>query len=66
MCAGAIINARIPVVVYGCDDPKAGAARTLYTLLEDPRLNHRSEIIAGIRGDRAAALLTEFFVRLRR
>ena len=41
MCAGAIVNARIDRVVFGCDNPKAGAVRTLYRLLEDPRLNHR-------------------------
>jgi tRNA(adenine34) deaminase len=66
MCAGAIVNARIPLVVYGCDDPKAGAARTLYSLLEDQRLNHRAEVIPGVLADRAARLLKEFFATLRR
>ncbi len=66
MCAGAILNARIPVVVYGCDDPKAGAVRTLYALLEDPRLNHRCEVIPGICAERAADLLKSFFSELRR
>jgi tRNA(adenine34) deaminase len=65
MCAGAIVNARIPRVVYGCDDPKAGAARTLYSLLEDPRLNHRCEVIPGVRADESAALLRAFFAALR-
>ena len=65
MCAGAIVNARIPQVVYGCDDPKAGAARTLYSLLEDPRLNHRCEVIRGVRADECAALLSDFFAELR-
>src|SRR4051812_45562789 len=44
MCAGALVNARIPRLVYGCDDPKAGAVRTLYQLCEDERLNHRLEV----------------------
>lgn len=65
MCAGAIVNARIPIVVYGCDDPKAGAARTLFRLLEDPRLNHRAQVIPGVRAERAAALLSSFFSELR-
>ncbi len=65
MCAGAIVNARIPLVVYGCDDPKAGAVRTLYALLEDPRLNHRAEVIKGVLADEGAALLKAFFARLR-
>lgn len=66
MCAGAIINARVPTVVYGCDDPKAGAARTLYNLLEDQRLNHRCEVISGVRAEKAASLLSAFFASLRR
>ena len=66
MCAGAIVNARVPLVVYGCDDPKAGAVRTLYNLLEDPRLNHRAEVIAGVLGDRASSLLSKFFADLRK
>ena len=66
MCAGAIVNARIPYVVYGCDDPKAGAVRSVFELLEDPRLNHRAEIVSGVRGERAAELLTQFFAELRR
>jgi tRNA(adenine34) deaminase len=65
MCAGAIVNARIPRVVYGADDPKAGAVRSLFTLLEDPRLNHRCEVVGGVRAAECAAALTEFFERLR-
>jgi tRNA(adenine34) deaminase len=61
MCAGAIVNARIPRLVYGCDDPKAGAVRTLYQLCEDPRLNHRVEIKAGVLAEDCAQLLREFF-----
>jgi tRNA(adenine34) deaminase len=65
MCAGAIVNARIPRLVYGCDDPKAGAARTLYNVTDDPRLNHRCEVIPGVCADEAAALLRGFFENLR-
>ena len=66
MCAGAIVNARMRRVVYGCDDPKAGAVRTLYQLLDDPRLNHRVEVIPGVLAAESAALLRAFFTRLRR
>jgi len=61
MCAGAIVNARLPRLVYGCDDPKAGAVRTLYTLCTDPRLNHRVNVTAGVQGDACAELLRAFF-----
>jgi tRNA(adenine34) deaminase len=61
MCAGAIVQARIPRVVYGAIDPKAGAVRSLYRLLEDPRLNHRAEVVEGVLGDECGRLLTEFF-----
>ncbi len=66
MCAGAIINARIPRVVYGCDDPKAGAAGTLYNILGDDRLNHRCEVIRGIRAKESSKLLQDFFQNLRK
>jgi tRNA(adenine34) deaminase len=66
MCAGAIVNARVQRVVYGCDDPKAGAARTLYRLLDDVRLNHRVEVVPGLLAAESAALLRAFFTRLRR
>ena len=66
MCAGAIINARIPRVVYGCDDPKAGAARTLYTILQDDRLNHRCEVVSGIRAQESSKMLQDFFESLRK
>lgn len=65
MCAGAVINARVPVIVYGCDDPKAGAVRTLYQMLEDQRLNHRAHVISGVRGERSSLLLKSFFADLR-
>ncbi len=66
MCAGAIVNARIPRVVYGCDDPKAGAARTLYTILQDDRLNHRCEVVPGIRAQESSKMLQDFFESLRK
>jgi tRNA(adenine34) deaminase len=65
MCAGAIVNARIPTLVYGCDDPKAGAVRTLYQICTDQRLNHRVEVIAGVLADDCAAILKEFFLKQR-
>ena len=61
MCAGAIVNARIPRLVYGCDDPKAGAVRTLYQLCEDARLNHRVDVISGVLAEECAELLRSFF-----
>jgi tRNA(adenine34) deaminase len=61
MCAGAIIQARIPWVVYGAADPKAGAVYTLYQLLADPRLNHRCQTVSGVLADRCGAILSEFF-----
>jgi tRNA(adenine34) deaminase len=61
MCAGAIVNARVPRLVYGCDDPKAGAVRTLYQLCEDGRLNHRVEVTSGVLADQCAEILREFF-----
>lgn len=66
MCAGALVNARIRRLYFGCDDPKAGAARTLYTLLDDGRLNHRVEVVPGVLAAEGAALLRTFFSRLRR
>lgn len=61
MCAGAIVLARIPLVVYGAPDPKAGAVSTLYQLLSDPRLNHRCEIVSQVLGPECGQLLTRFF-----
>jgi tRNA(adenine34) deaminase len=65
MCAGALVNARISRVVYGCDDLKAGAVRSLFTIGQDPRLNHRFEVTAGIRSEECAARLSAFFAALR-
>ena len=61
MCAGAMVNARIPRLIYGCSDPKAGAVRTLYRLCEDGRLNHRVEVLSGVMAEKSAALLQDFF-----
>ena len=61
MCAGAAVNARIPKLVYGCADPKAGAVRTLYRLCEDERLNHRIAVEEGVLADECAELLRSFF-----
>ena len=66
MCAGAIVNARIPRVVFGCTNPKAGAVQSLFTLLEDPRLNHRCQVTSGIEAERCSKLLTDFFEQLRK
>ncbi|MDR2756509.1 MAG: tRNA adenosine(34) deaminase TadA [Planctomycetaceae bacterium] len=61
MCAGAILQARIPTVVYGAVDPKAGAVDSLFSLLGDSRLNHRCEVISGVLAESCGAILTEFF-----
>jgi tRNA(adenine34) deaminase len=61
MCMGAVLQARIPRLVYGAADPKAGAAGTLYDFADDPRLNHRVEVIRGVREEEAACLLRAFF-----
>jgi tRNA(adenine34) deaminase len=66
MCAGALVNARIRRLYFGCDDPKAGAVRTLYSLLDDKRLNHRVEVVPGLLAAEGSALLRGFFSRLRR
>jgi tRNA(adenine34) deaminase len=65
MCAGALVNARVPRVVYGCDDPKAGAVRTLFTIGTDPRLNHRFEVSAGVLGEECSRQLSGFFAQVR-
>lgn len=66
MCCGAAVLARVARVVYGAPDPKAGAARTLYRLLDDARLNHRAVVRGDVRGVESAALLREFFEAKRR
>jgi tRNA(adenine34) deaminase len=61
MCAGAIVLARVPRVVYGCTDPKAGAAGSVLNVLDEPRLNHRPEVVGGVLGEECAELLRAFF-----
>jgi tRNA(adenine34) deaminase len=61
MCAGAIVLARVPRVVYGTRDPKAGAAGSVFDILAEPRLNHRPEVAAGLLAEECASLLTAFF-----
>ncbi len=65
MCAGAIVQARMPTVVYGATDPKAGACHTLYQITTDARLNHQAAVIGGVLADECRALLQEFFVEQR-
>ncbi|WP_367398238.1 tRNA adenosine(34) deaminase TadA [Paenibacillus sp. MSJ-34] len=65
MCAGAIVQSRIPLVVYGTADPKAGCAGTLMNLLQDSRFNHQTEVISGVLQQTCSALLTDFFRQLR-
>ncbi len=66
MCAGAILQSRIDALVYGAPDPKAGAVQTLYQLLADPRLNHRTQSVGGVLLDPCGELLTRFFGDRRR
>lgn len=61
MCAGAIVQARIPTVIYGATDPKAGACHSLYQITSDPRLNHQTAVLGGILGEECGAILREFF-----
>ena len=65
MCAGAIVLARIPRVVFGASDPKAGACGTLFNIVQDNRLNHRVDLVGGVSGERCGALLSEFFAAMR-
>lgn len=65
MCAGAIVLARVPTVVYGCADPKAGAAGSILDVLGEPALNHRPAVSGGLREEECAVLLREFFAARR-
>ena len=65
MCAGAVIQARIPRLVYGADDPKGGAARSCFQILSDPRLNHQVEITAGVLAAECASVIQSFFAQRR-
>ncbi len=66
MCCGAILQARLPTVVYGATDPKAGAVGTLFHLLSDPRLNHRCQVVPGILASPCGEILSRFFQAQRR
>jgi len=66
MCAGAILQARIPTVVYGAADPKAGAVHTLYHLLDDRRLNHCCAVVSGVMAEQCGEILSRFFQQQRR
>jgi tRNA(adenine34) deaminase len=66
MCAGAVVLARLPLLVYGAADPKAGACHTLYQIPSDSRLNHRAQVVGGVLADRCAAVLSDFFAQKRR
>jgi tRNA(adenine34) deaminase len=65
MCAGALVLARIDRCVYGCDDPKTGAVKSLYNILQDERHNHRVEVSSGVLRDECGGLLSDFFARRR-
>ena len=65
MCAGAIVLARVPRVVYGADDPKAGAAGSVIDVLAEPRFNHRPQVSGGLLADESADLLRRFFAERR-
>ena len=65
MCAGAIVLARVPRVVFGCTDPKAGAAGSVLDVLAEERLNHRPEVLGGVLADECSALLRAFFAARR-
>jgi tRNA(adenine34) deaminase len=65
MCAGAIVQARVPRVVFGTPDPKAGCAGTLMNLLQEQRFNHQVEVIEGVLQKECSELLSNFFRKLR-
>ena len=66
MCAGAILQARIATVVYGAEDPKAGAVDSLFQLLGDSRLNHRAKVVQGVMAEPCGQILSDFFAAKRR
>ena len=65
MCAGAIVQARLPTVIYGAPDPKAGACHSLYEITDDSRLNHRATVLGGVLQAECQAILREFFAKQR-
>ena len=66
MCAGAIVNSRLDRVVYGCDDPKGGAVRSLFNIVDNPSLNHQVEVTTGVRAEECADLMRRFFKQRRK
>jgi len=66
MCAGAIVMARIPILVYGAKDPKAGASDSLFSITSDDRLNHRCEVISGVLEANCSKLISDFFIEVRK
>jgi tRNA(adenine34) deaminase len=66
MCAGALVNARVTRLVYGCPNPKAGAVASLFSIVTDARLNHRMEVTSGVLAAECAGILSTFFAELRR
>ncbi len=65
MCAGALVLSRMGRLVYGCDDPKTGACKSLYNIVQDERLNHRLEVTSGVLADECSKLLQDFFQKRR-
>jgi tRNA(adenine34) deaminase len=65
MCAGALVLSRMDRLVYGCDDPKAGACKSLYNIVQDERLNHRLEVTRGVLAEDCSTILQDFFLRRR-
>jgi tRNA(adenine34) deaminase len=65
MCAGAIVQARVPQLVYGADDPKGGAFRTCFEILTSPKLNHQVQVTSGVLASEASSLLQSFFASRR-
>lgn len=61
MCAGALVNSRVSRIVYGCDDPIAGACGSVFNIVNEKRLNHRIPVVKGILGDRCSEILKSFF-----
>jgi tRNA(adenine34) deaminase len=66
MCAGAIVQSRIPRVIYGTTDPKAGASHSLYQITSDPRLNHQSAVLGGVLKEECKIILQDFFAKQRK
>ncbi len=66
MCAGALVLSRMDRLVYGCDDPKTGAVKSLYNITQDERLNHQVEVTSGVLAEQCSAMLSDFFTRRRK